>query len=165
MFSFGTLDIRKENAMDSVKKWCLKLVNETYLGKQQGAALVVTLLVMMVLVLLALSLILQSQTEYTIAINEQDAFTALGHGEATLELLNKAVRNYATSIANPTDLDDFLNGPDNADTTDDNLPDLSPGRTLDLLVASVDDLVFANETNTSVIMSKDFGDGLGAQTY
>ena len=60
----------------------LKTIQIFSLLKEEGAALIVTLLVMLVLVLLGLSLLLQSDTEHAIAMNDQDANEALHYAEA-----------------------------------------------------------------------------------
>ncbi len=78
-------------------------------GKQKGAALIVSLLVLMVLVLLGLTLILQSQTEYLGAVNENDALAALSFAESGLEWAERAIKDEATG---DPDLDKVLQGPD-----------------------------------------------------
>ncbi len=47
-------------------------------SKQEGVALIITLMIMLTLVLISLSLVVQSNTEHLISQNEQDAFRALG---------------------------------------------------------------------------------------
>ena len=65
-------------------------------GKEKGAALIVSLLVLMVLVLLGLTLILQSQTEYLGAVNENDALAALSFAESGLEWAERAIKDEAS---------------------------------------------------------------------
>ena len=110
--------------MQSWKRSLVQIVH--YLSKfwrseHRGVALIVALLVMLVLVLLALSLVLQSQTEYVIAINENDSLAALSHAEAGLEWTGRKVKEYLSASPQPPDFDDLLNGPNNGDTVDDNL--------------------------------------------
>lgn len=116
-----------------IKEWVKKIRSHfrVWTSKRQGAALVVSLMVTLVLVLLSLALVMQSSTEYVIAVNESDAFAALSYGEATLDWVNRRVIDYAQQVTPPTDLDDLLDGP-GAGTGDDFLIDLSggTGRTL-----------------------------------
>ncbi len=151
--------------MNRIVEWFGKIFRKVS-GKQEGAALIVTLLVMMVLVLLGLSLMLQSQTEFVIAVNEQDAIMALGYGESVMDWLNNIVIDYA-SLPDPpkTDLDELLFGPDATDgTADDNMPDLSwswpaslgPVRTLDTSLTDPDDLDASNEQDTAILHIADW---------
>jgi hypothetical protein len=87
--------------------------------KQEGAALIVSLLVLLVLVLLGLSLMLQSGSDYVQAVNENDAMEALSYGESALDWGGRLVKDYAGTGA--PDLTELLNGPDNVSTADDNL--------------------------------------------
>ena len=80
--------------------------------KDKGAALVVSLLVLMVLVLLGLTLILQSQTEYLGSVNENDALAALSFAESGLEWSERAIKDEAVGDA---DLDMVLRGPNDID--------------------------------------------------
>ncbi|MCI0605028.1 hypothetical protein L0156_18740 [bacterium] len=77
--------------------------------KQQGAALIITLMVMLVVVLISLSLIIQSNTEHLISINEQDSFKALSDAEGVVEWANREVRTYVLAFR-PVDLDTILDG-------------------------------------------------------
>ena len=79
------------------------------LFKEEGAALVVTLLVMLVLILLGLALVLQSNTEHLIAQNEEDSSHALSGAEAVVFWANRIIRDYVTTVR-PLDLDAVLNG-------------------------------------------------------
>src|SRR3990172_1826248 len=90
-------------------------------GEQKGVALIVSLLVLMILVLLGLSLVLQSQTEYVLAVNENDSFAALSYGESALEWSERRIKDLS---AGEIDLDNVLEGPDDIPDvvlTDDNL--------------------------------------------
>ncbi|MCI0555368.1 MAG: hypothetical protein L0287_30850, partial [Anaerolineae bacterium] len=159
--------------MKAIWNW---IVEKSKKSRQQGAALIVTLLVMLVLVLLALSIALQSQTEYQIAVNEQDSFIALSMAEAVMDRLNRAVRDYMTPFPSPTDLTPFLAGPNGTypDTTDDGIPRITGINgafteittiTSETSITPLKNLNFTQERNTAIIVSKDFGDGSGAAKY
>src|SRR5687768_7418016 len=79
-------------------------------GKDKGAALVVSLLVLMVLVLLGLTLVLQSQTEYLGAVNENDSLEALSIAESGLEWAERAIKDEISG-----DLDRVLWGANDVD--------------------------------------------------
>jgi Tfp pilus assembly protein PilX len=83
---------------------------------EKGSALVIALVIMLALTLLGLSLLLQSNTEYVISVNERDATAALANAEAVLQLAKEKIRNASSGAS---DLNDVLNGPDNADPVDD----------------------------------------------
>lgn len=78
--------------------------------RQEGMALMLTLIVMLLLTLLALSLVLQSNTEHLISQNEQDAFQALSFAEAALDQSNRIIKNYVATRPYPDDLDFILAG-------------------------------------------------------
>ena len=99
--------------MRSVSKK-LKALLKTITNKEKGAALVVSLLVLMVLVLLGLTLILQSQTEYLGSVNENDSLAALSFAESALEWSERAIKDEA--LGDP-DLDMVLRGPDDVDNS------------------------------------------------
>src|SRR5688572_5808129 len=120
--------------------------------KQEGVALIVTLLIMLVLVLLALSIAMQSQSEYLIAINEQDSIAALSHGESALQWVNRAVIDYVQT--GPTNLTEILDGYNDGDATDDFMPELG-GLTLNTGLA-LNGLDESNEQNTAVVEQQDW---------
>ena len=124
--------------------------------RQEGVALIVTLLIMLVLVLLALSIAMQSQSEYLIAVNEQDSISALSYGESALEWVNQEVIDYVST--GPPNLTEILDGINDADNTDDFMPELA-GLTLNTALV-LDDLDESNEQTTAVIKSIDW-DGAG----
>ena len=66
------------------------------IARSEGSALVVSLLVMLCLVLLGLALLLQSNTEYVIALNERDSTAALYDAEAALQLTKQFIRTNGT---------------------------------------------------------------------
>src|SRR5687768_17167657 len=76
---------------------------------QRGVALMITLMVMLVLVLISLSIVVQSNTEHLISMNEQDSFKALADGEGVVEFANREVRTYVLA-KRPVDLDTILDG-------------------------------------------------------
>ncbi len=84
----------------------------------RGSALVIALLIMLALILLGLALLLQSNTEYAISLNERDSTAALANADATLQLAKAFVKDYSVSNPNFTE---FLVGPDgDPATTNDN---------------------------------------------
>jgi hypothetical protein len=92
--------------------------------KEQGVALIVSLLVVLALALLGLTLLLMSSTEQLVAVNEQDATRALGYAETGLDAVNRVVKTFAMSTPAPTSLTDLLKGPDGVSAADDHLPNL-----------------------------------------
>lgn len=128
--------------------------------KDRGAAMIITLMVMLILVLLALALVQQSQTEYLIARNEEDAQVALDFAEAGLDWADRKISDYLRQPVAPPDLDDILNGPDNASTTDDFLFGFG-----DFAASDENDFTSANESGRSAIVNRDFGFGDGSQKY
>lgn len=76
-------------------------------GKQKGSALVIALLVILVLAMMGLALMLQSNTDYVIALNERDSTVALNSAEAGVELAKSAISNFSG-----TDFTSYLVGPD-----------------------------------------------------
>ena len=65
----------------------------------RGSALVIALLIMLALILLGLALLLQSNTEYAISLNERDSTATLANADATLQLAKAFVKDY--SVSNP----------------------------------------------------------------
>ncbi|MCI0417295.1 hypothetical protein L0222_31395 [bacterium] len=124
-------------------------------GRSEGVALIVTLLILLTLVLLGLALMLQTDTEHLIAVNEQDSIETFHYAEAGLNWTKRRVIDIADDDAF-VDFSDLLDGPDNADSADDNL---IPLRTVDLTLTETNELVDTNEQTDSVIVMRDFGDG------
>jgi hypothetical protein len=97
----------------------LKKVWAAIFSKEKGSALVIALIVMLVLTLLGLSLLLQSNTEYVIAVNERDSTAALENAEGGLQLAKAVIIEKAIGAPNLTNL---LVGPDGTPgTTDDGI--------------------------------------------
>lgn len=93
--------------------------------KEQGGALVIALIIMLALTLLGLSLLLQSNTEYAISINERDSTAALYNAEAALQLAKARIQSYGPNLT------DALDGPDPAVITDNGVISiLTPSLTL-----------------------------------
>ena len=144
-------------------KWCRsisKKATEQILKSirlaDRGVALILTLLILLTLVLLGLALLIQTDTEYLIAINEQDSIETFHYAEAGMNWSKRVVLDVADA-GGFADFSDLLDGPDNADNTaDDNLLAL---KTIDTSLSGTSALVLGNEQATSVIVSKDFGDG------
>ena len=77
--------------------------------KQDGVALVITLMIMLTLVLISLSLVVQSNTEHLISQNEQDSFKALSDAEGAIDFANREIKEWVF-INRPSDLDQILGG-------------------------------------------------------
>src|SRR5262245_30033831 len=86
----------------------LKKLWAAVFSKEKGSALVIALIVMLVLTLLGLSLLLQSNTEYVIAINERDSTAALENAEGGLQL----AKAYISANSSGPTLSNLLAGPD-----------------------------------------------------
>jgi hypothetical protein len=85
-----------------------------------------------------LTLILQSQTEYLGAVNENDALAALSFAESGLEWSERAIKDEASGGA---DLDLVLRGPNNVDDGNPNVDDGIIGiRTLSTTLTSLSEL-------------------------
>ncbi|MCI0412485.1 hypothetical protein L0222_06735 [bacterium] len=102
--------------------------------KEQGSALIIALIIMLALTLLGLSLLLQSNTEYVISINERDSTAALYNAEAALQMTKEKLRSFGG-----TDLTDALDGPDPAVTTDNGV--------IAIMNPSLTDVTLLDETN------------------
>src|SRR5688500_8612024 len=79
-------------------------------NKDRGFMVIAALLTALLLAVLILALLLQSQTEYVIAINEQDSAVALNHAEGVLQWSKRR-------ILDSTDLTSLLRGPDGVEGT------------------------------------------------
>jgi len=88
-------------------KWFSKVWNGIN-STEKGSALVVALIIMLALTLLGLSLLLQSNTEYVIALNERDSTAALENAEAGLQLAKRVIRDNSGGGS----LTNLLIGPD-----------------------------------------------------
>ncbi len=125
--------------------------------KEQGGALVIALIVMLALVLLGLSLLLQSNTEYMISLNERDSTTALYNAEAAVQLAKRVIKDNGTASTLTT----LFAGPDgNSATTADNGIILvrTPSTTLTSTDQLNDDCATGSttcETEVSVIVDLD----------
>jgi Tfp pilus assembly protein PilX len=69
---------------------------------ERGTALVITLFIMVVLVLLGLALLLLSETEYSIAVNEQDATICFGYADGGMQWISRRLRDISKPSLNPT---------------------------------------------------------------
>ncbi|MGH9858202.1 MAG: hypothetical protein ACRD4B_10200, partial [Acidobacteriota bacterium] len=85
--------------------------------KQQGVALVITLMIMLTLVLISLSLVVQSNTEHMISQNEQDSFKALADAEGVIDFANREIKEWVFKNR-PPDLDLILQGVLNSSNED-----------------------------------------------
>src|SRR3990172_7044254 len=115
MFSYATVAYNGEGLMNSSIRFCISRIAKLFQkwpGKNQGAALVIALLVVMSLVLLGLSILLQSNTEHMIAVNERDATSAMFDAEAALQLA-KGV------LSASSDINSLFLGPDGASLSPD----------------------------------------------
>lgn len=130
---------------------------KSILSHDKGAALIVSLLVMLALVLLGLAILLQSDTEYQTAKNEEEAAQALHYAEAGLEWGKREIIDFADTAAFATsNFTDLLNGPDPdlTVTLENNLLGLR-----DLSETDTANFVTGNEKTASAIITRDFGNG------
>ena len=130
-------------------------------SRNKGVALILTLFILLTLLLLGLALLMQTDTEHLIAVNEQDSLESFHHAEAGLSWTKREVLDVAHA-SGFTNFSTLLKGPDNtAATTDDSLLGL---KTIDTgIVGGTNGLLASNEVANSVIVTKDFGDG--SKTY
>ena len=141
--------VRQKISVRSIYKKIVRRNNE-------GVALILTLLILLTLVVLGLALLLQTDTEYLIAVNEQDSIEAFHHAEAGLTWAKRTILDIAEPDAF-TDFSVFLKGPDGtAGNADDNLVGL---KTIDTGLVGTGALNNTNEVATSVIVNMNFGDG------
>src|SRR3990170_9053734 len=102
--------MNRSQPMRVLAKFVKRIVSKCFTERQEGVALIVSLLVMLALVLLALSLLLQSSTEQLVAVNEEDSTRALGYAETGLDLVNRIVKTFSQQLPAPSNLSDLLDG-------------------------------------------------------
>ncbi len=121
----------------------------------QGAALITSLLILLVLVLLALSLLLQGNTEHLIALNEQDSQEALMFAEQGMTMARVVIFSRSNPSLGFTNFTELLQGPDfTASTADDHMIgfDLNFDDASDLNTGMTPaDLNLTNEQTTTVV--------------
>jgi hypothetical protein len=150
----------KSKVSQRVKALLRKITNQ-----EKGAALIASLLVLMVLVLLGLTLILQSQTEYLGAVNENDALTTLSFAESGLEWSERVIKDKASG-----DLDPVLRGPDNIDDSGGNDDGIIGIRNLSTTLTSLSQLNSTCPSSTceqteSVLITFDWDNDGVAEKY
>ncbi len=117
--------------------------------KEDGVALVMVLVVMVIFFALVSVLLFLNYTDRVVAVNEADYLKSLGHAEAGLAWAQRRIQD-----AGGTGLNDLLNGPNNTSAADDNLLGLR-----DLSLIATSEFTLANENTASAIVQRNFGDG------